>query len=87
MENPLGSAGYNSYNGFNGAGVSASVLGLGASKVEVKKEGDVVMTFVDDLFSVCVNNSGAGGGGGGAGLISSGGGFGGGEGKDWGWRR
>lgn len=87
LENPLGSAGYNSYNGFNGAGVSASVLGLGASKVEVKKEGDVVMTFVDDLFSVCVNNSGAGGGGGGAGLIYSGGGFGGGEGKDWGWRR
>ncbi|CCC14912.1 hypothetical protein SMACR_07691 [Sordaria macrospora] len=77
LENPLSaggsSAGYSRCNGgYNG--VSASVLGLGASKVEVKKERDVVMTFVDDLFSVCVNNSGNGPGssGGGAGGISSG---------------
>ncbi|KAK1777234.1 hypothetical protein QBC45DRAFT_331096 [Copromyces sp. CBS 386.78] len=59
-------AGY-MYTGYSN-GVGASVLGLGASKVEVKKEGDVVMTFVDDLFSVCVHNSGNGSGGGGGGF-------------------
>lgn len=81
LENPLfGGSAYGSYNG-----VSASVLGMGASKVEVKKEGDVVMTFVDDLFSVCVNNSGAraGGSGGGMGI---GGVTGGGE-RERPWRR
>ncbi|KAK3946791.1 hypothetical protein QBC32DRAFT_356529, partial [Pseudoneurospora amorphoporcata] len=50
------SAGY-MYTGYSSNGVGAG-LGYGASKVEVKKEGDVVMTFVDDLFSVCVHNSG-----------------------------
>ncbi|EAA27046.2 hypothetical protein GE21DRAFT_9596 [Neurospora crassa] len=66
---------YNKYNGFGmdgvhisgGGGGSVGGLRLGAaSKVEVKKGEEVVMTFVDDLFSVCVNSSGAGGGSAGA---------------------
>jgi hypothetical protein len=33
-----------------------NVLGMGTSKVEVKKEGDeAVTTFVDDLFSTCID--------------------------------
>ncbi|KAK3401284.1 hypothetical protein B0T20DRAFT_112343 [Sordaria brevicollis] len=79
LENPLGSA----YGGYDG--VSASVLGIGASKVEVKKETDVVMTFVDDLFSVCVNKSGAGAGGSGGGM-GIGGVMGGGD-RERPWRR
>ncbi|KAG7284587.1 hypothetical protein NEMBOFW57_010965 [Staphylotrichum longicolle] len=34
----------------------STVLGMGLSKVEVRKEGDdVVTTFVDDLFSTCID--------------------------------
>jgi hypothetical protein len=34
----------------------SAVLGMGVSRVEVKKEGDdAVTTFVDDLFSTCID--------------------------------
>lgn len=35
----------------------SAVLGIGLSKVEIKKEGDAVTTFVDDLFASCIGTS------------------------------